>query len=289
MPLELTEDEMGTTGWAVTLLAGHFGHGGWTVGGRDGVFTCACGTQLFELRAVGWQAGLLLSDECRRGDHRACDGAPCEDPLCHIADVPGVAVLVERRTPLTRTTGLAQVVPLRPVSNKRQRENRERRKVVQALWPDRPPCSFPQCSAWADDVHEPLFRSRLGSVTDPANMRPLCRPHHDWVPEHTDEAEALGLAVHSWDGPPEEVALVAALIILLLVLAAVGLVLLAAAWEYLRPVLARWRLTWRWGVTREPLQPLPAWHPDIDAFLTEEQELQLADMEDEMARKRRTR
>jgi hypothetical protein len=226
MPLELTEDEMGTTGWAVTLLSGHFGHGGWTVGGRDGVFTCACGTQLYELRAVGWQAGLLLSDECRRGDHRACDGPPCEDPICHGADVPGAVALMERRIPLTRTTGLARVVPLRPVSTRRQRENRQRRAMVTSLFPERPLCVvytlshdnpglipdevIGQCWRWADDVHEPLTRARGGSITDPGNAEPPCRPCHDALGKEPPWGYMLGLLRHSWDGPPEEVALTCA-------------------------------------------------------------------------------
>jgi 5-methylcytosine-specific restriction endonuclease McrA len=212
MPLELTEDEMGTTGWAVTLLSGHFGHGGWTVDGRDGVFTCACGTQLMELRAVGWQDGLLLSDECRRGDHRACDGPPCEDPICHGADVPGAVVLMERRTPLTRTTGLARVVPLRPVSNRRQRENRQRRAMVDRRWPggEWPLCSRPGCGRPADDLHEILSRARGGLITDEANTVPLCRQCNHDATRDPDDMTVAGLVRHSWDGPPEEVALTCA-------------------------------------------------------------------------------
>jgi hypothetical protein len=92
MPLELTEDEMNTTGWAVTLLSGHFGHGSWSVDSRDGVFTCRCGAKLYQLRAVGWKDGLLLSPKCRDGEHRACPGDTCECTVCHLADVPGVAL-----------------------------------------------------------------------------------------------------------------------------------------------------------------------------------------------------
>jgi hypothetical protein len=39
----------------------------------------------------GWREPVvLLSPECRGGQHRECDGAPCED-ACHTEDVPGVA------------------------------------------------------------------------------------------------------------------------------------------------------------------------------------------------------
>ncbi|WP_262403460.1 hypothetical protein, partial [Actinomadura sp. CNU-125] len=66
---------------------------------------------------------------------------------------------------------------------------------------DAPTCAVPDCGRPADDVHEPLTRARGGSIIDPANMAPLCRPHHT---EITDEQPAwaydLGLLVHSWDG-----------------------------------------------------------------------------------------
>lgn len=108
---------------------------------------------------------------------------------------------LERTTQLRDLNGLARVTPLRPVSKKRQAENRERRTVVRATFGDTPACVVPGCGRLADDVHEPLTRARGGSITDPSNMAPLCRPHHD---EITDEQPAwayeLGLLAHSWDG-----------------------------------------------------------------------------------------
>jgi 5-methylcytosine-specific restriction endonuclease McrA len=114
-----------------------------------------------------------------------------------------------RVTPLRRTgqlatvtplhgRQLARVVPLRPVSKKTTAVNRERRAMVTSLWPERPPCT--RCGHPADDVHEPLFRSRGGPVTDPANAVPLCRSCHTWAHTHPVEARKAGLAVASWDG-----------------------------------------------------------------------------------------
>lgn len=136
-----------------------------------------------------------------------------------------------RRTPLKavkpmkRTAGLAQGAHLprrtrlAPVSAKRQAENRERRAMVAALWPERPLCVvyalsqdhpglvpdqvLGRCERWADDVHEPLTRARGGSITDPGNAVPPCRPCHDEVTFRPESelgwAYELGLLAHSWD------------------------------------------------------------------------------------------
>lgn len=51
-----------------------------------------------------------------------------------------------------------------------------------------------QCTGYADDLHEILSRARGGSISDPANCIPLCRPHHTWVTEHPIEAKEMGLS-----------------------------------------------------------------------------------------------
>lgn len=111
------------------------------------------------------------------------------------------------RTPLKSGAGLKRGARLAPVSSKRRAENRERRAMVAALWPERPQCAWPGCVRLADDVHEPLTRARGGSITDPENAVPLCRPHHDHVtfkPEsELGAAYALGLLRHSWDATPK--------------------------------------------------------------------------------------
>ena len=92
---------------------------------------------------------------------------------------------------------------IRPVSLKRQWENRERQAMADRRWPDRRDgtvmCGVPCCPQRASDLHEPKFRSRLGSITDPENAIPVCREHHDWIHAHPLEAHELGLAVNSWE------------------------------------------------------------------------------------------
>lgn len=98
-------------------------------------------------------------------------------------------------------TGLERRTRIRAVSKKRAALNRERRKMAEARWPDGPPmCAVPECNRPADDLHEILSRARGGSITDPANTAPLCRPHHTVITD-TEPAWAysLGLLRHSWD------------------------------------------------------------------------------------------
>lgn len=101
-------------------------------------------------------------------------------------------------TPLERTSGI------RPVSEKRAAANKRRRAMVARLYPERPLCAvwqarltiglppLPDCTRWADDVHEPLSRARGGSITDEENSSAPCRPCHD-VLTFTPESE-LGWA-----------------------------------------------------------------------------------------------
>lgn len=106
-------------------------------------------------------------------------------------------------TPLRAGNGLQRGRPIRQVSSKRQAENRQRRAMIDALWPEQPECFVPWCPLLADDVHEPLTRARGGSITDPANARPLCRGHHDEITFRPESelgwAYDLGLLIHSWN------------------------------------------------------------------------------------------
>ena len=93
--------------------------------------------------------------------------------------------------------------PIRRVSKKRQRENRERRRVMHATYGDNPRCVLcapllahgvvTGCNGWADDGDEILRRSAGGSITDPANVRPVGRDCHRWLTEHPALARAWDL------------------------------------------------------------------------------------------------
>jgi hypothetical protein len=104
-----------------------------------------------------------------------------------------------------------QRTPIKAVSLKRARQNRERAAMADRLYPDRREgtvmCAVPWCPRLADDLHEPKSRARGGAITDENNAEPLCRKHHDQVtfaPENQLQwAYDLGLLVHSWnDGGP---------------------------------------------------------------------------------------
>lgn len=114
---------------------------------------------------------------------------------------------IERKTPMPRGEGLkksgnlARSAPLPKQSKKRQQENRERRAMKNAMFPDgQPRCIVPWCERLAEDLHEPLTRARQGSITDPDNAVPTCRGHNGELTEEPAWAYELELLVHSWDG-----------------------------------------------------------------------------------------
>lgn len=81
---------------------------------------------------------------------------------------------------------------MRRVSARRAVENRARRKMLErSHGPER--CAWPGgCVREADDADEKVPRGRGGSITDPFNVWPLCREHHDWKHAHPIEAAAMG-------------------------------------------------------------------------------------------------
>jgi hypothetical protein len=98
-----------------------------------------------------------------------------------------------KRTPLTRST------PLRYRSKRAEAVYRLRRPLVAHLLAENPRCQYPACSRPSVDCHELLSRARGGSVLDPANIRCICRPHHDWITTHPAAAAATGWALSRKD------------------------------------------------------------------------------------------
>ena len=99
------------------------------------------------------------------------------------------------------TSGTKGRKPLPLVSKKRAAQIRVRRAMLQAKYPGITLCEVPFCNRVADDAHEPLTRARGGSITDPGNVKAVCRPHHDEITfEEPEWAYDLGFLVHSWTG-----------------------------------------------------------------------------------------
>jgi hypothetical protein len=106
-----------------------------------------------------------------------------------------------RRVPLTAGAPLKRGKPLPRVSKKRAAQIRQRRAMLQAKYPGITLCEVPYCNRVADDPHEPLTRARGGPITDPANVKAVCRPHHDEITSGEPQwAYDLGFLAHSWDG-----------------------------------------------------------------------------------------
>lgn len=89
---------------------------------------------------------------------------------------------------------------MRARSPKRARQERQRRKVLATIVVERGPrCEVPWCPRLADDGHEVLSRARGGSITDPANIRLVCRRHHDELTNEAAWGYEIGFLRHSWD------------------------------------------------------------------------------------------
>jgi hypothetical protein len=97
----------------------------------------------------------------------------------------------------------ARQKPIKPVSLKQARQNRERAAMADRLYPDRREgtvmCAVPWCPRLADDLHEPLTRARGGSITDEDNQTPTCRQHNDELTLEPEWGYRLGFLKHSWD------------------------------------------------------------------------------------------
>jgi hypothetical protein len=104
---------------------------------------------------------------------------------------------------LAHANRLTRHSPIKAQSVKRQREQRLRAKMLRETFGPNPLCVVPGCGWPADDAHEARTRARGGSITDPANVFPLCRAHHDvitFAPESEKQwAYDLGLLRHSWE------------------------------------------------------------------------------------------
>ena len=80
---------------------------------------------------------------------------------------------------------------MRSVSKKRAAELRKRRRIVERMKADGP-VLCQRCGRLADDLHEILSRARGGSISDPENCVPLCRPCHDEITTHPLQAKEEG-------------------------------------------------------------------------------------------------
>jgi hypothetical protein len=105
----------------------------------------------------------------------------------------GALAYQERRRSQPRT-------PIRAVSTKRARENRERAQLRPLVVGG--PCAarLHGCTGIATDLHEVLSRARGGSITDLSNIRGLCRPCHTYITEHPAWALAEGWLLSQYGG-----------------------------------------------------------------------------------------
>ena len=121
-----------------------------------------------------------------------------------------------RSQPLDRRSGPLARSTLRSSGRLRARSPRKRERYeaiaaasAEALARDRYRCrglglipGHDRCSGPLDPQHVIPKGVRPDLAADPANIIALCRLAHDWVGDHPDLAEALGLHGRSWHEPP---------------------------------------------------------------------------------------
>ena len=113
---------------------------------------------------------------------------------------------MRRTAPLSRTAALEpgqpprRTVSVRRVSANRGRENRERRAMADRRWPDRRDgtvmCANPRCGNRAEDLHEIVRRSQLGSIVSDENTIPVCRPCNSALADGPAWGYIAGLIKH---------------------------------------------------------------------------------------------
>ena len=132
----------------------------------------------------------LRSSHGSRTAGRACDGREVQEVREgeDVQERPGRDdVFGDARLPQS------DVARLRYATPKRAKELRKRKKLIAEMARNGHPLCV-RCGRLADDLHEVLSRARGGSIADPENCRPLCRPCHTWVTEHPVEAKSEGLS-----------------------------------------------------------------------------------------------
>ena len=99
---------------------------------------------------------------------------------------------------------------IKPMSAKRRKQNEQRRAILHATYGTHPPCMLcgplraygveTGCDGRATDADEITRRSAGGSITDPANIRPVGRACHRWIGDHPKLAREWGLVESRYGG-----------------------------------------------------------------------------------------
>ncbi len=97
------------------------------------------------------------------------------------------------RTPLKRSTKPIKKSgkPIAKVSAKRKVLNVEYKKVRDEFMDANKMCMFPGCRKPSTDLHHSKYRG--ANLSNVETFIALCREHHNFVHEHTNEAKEMGL------------------------------------------------------------------------------------------------
>ena len=109
-----------------------------------------------------------------------------------------------RRAPLNTRTPLKRTGRLRPMSAKRRKVNRARRRLTDDRLDE--PCRLRTevCTGWAESWHELVGRAQGGSLVDLRNLVPACHRCNGWVEDNPGLAWSRGLKVRAFDSTEGE-------------------------------------------------------------------------------------
>lgn len=101
---------------------------------------------------------------------------------------------MRRKTSLTPAIPLNRQKPLRSMSSKRAKQQRDRVKALKSIDADQQVCQ--RCGVErATDAHEVRNRSQGGDPTDLSGIKLLCRSCHEFLTTHPRQAVAEGFTI----------------------------------------------------------------------------------------------
>jgi hypothetical protein len=87
--------------------------------------------------------------------------------------------MIQRHTPLRRSSKLLKRSSLRKVSKKHAKELRTYSKLRKAFLEEHTTCQYPGCSSRAEDLHHKAKRGKF--LNDTTQFMAVCRYHHDFI------------------------------------------------------------------------------------------------------------
>jgi hypothetical protein len=114
--------------------------------------------------------------------------------------MPARRTSLRSNAPLVSRCELQRRTPIKPVSDKRARLNRQRTEVLRPIREAQQWCARCGRTGCGLDAHELVRRSQYAAgVIDENVIVLLCRDCHDWVTVNPEAAHAAGWTLWGWE------------------------------------------------------------------------------------------